>query len=272
MTGGLTAPVPAGTRRFDRQGRGFDRRAGLPPGVGREVARAILALIPEPGPVLEVGAGTGEIGADLVSLAGRYVGIDVSPAMLVVFQAKAGDPATAPVPLVQADANRAWPVRSRSVAAVFASRVAHLLDTAHLLAEVPRVSRRGGVLVVGRVVSDADSVRARLRRRRRELLQERGIIIDDGAERTRDTLAAFAARGARLLEPRTVSTWTRSTSPDQVLAGWAEVGAVGGVEVDPATHAAVLEELRAWAAREVRNPARPAPCSMAYTLAAVVLP
>ena len=39
--------------------------------------------------VVELGAGTGEIGAHLARLPLRYVGLDSSPAMLDVFRAKA---------------------------------------------------------------------------------------------------------------------------------------------------------------------------------------
>ncbi|HEX5499752.1 MAG TPA: hypothetical protein VFX03_11010, partial [Thermomicrobiales bacterium] len=61
---------------FDEQALLYDARAGLPPAAGAAVARAVLAAA-DAGPadlVVEIGAGTGEIGADLARLAGRYVG------------------------------------------------------------------------------------------------------------------------------------------------------------------------------------------------------
>ncbi len=62
--------------RFDLQADRFDRRAGLPADAVGAVAEALLALAsPAPGEiVLELGAGTGEIGAVLAARGRRYIG------------------------------------------------------------------------------------------------------------------------------------------------------------------------------------------------------
>ncbi len=69
----------------------YDARVGLPESVGAAVAAEIMACaeLQTGDLVLELGAGTGEIGVHLARLPVRYVGLDSSPAMLDVFRAKA---------------------------------------------------------------------------------------------------------------------------------------------------------------------------------------
>src|SRR5947209_5451722 len=65
--------------RFDAQARSFDARAGLPADAARAVARAVLDLAAL-GPddlLVELGAGTGQIGRELAESV-RYVGVDRS--------------------------------------------------------------------------------------------------------------------------------------------------------------------------------------------------
>src|SRR5437763_14663503 len=75
--------------RFDAQAPGFDRRAGLPADAARAVARAVLEIA-APGPddlLVELGAGTGEIGQHLIESV-RYLGIERSRAMLELLRGK----------------------------------------------------------------------------------------------------------------------------------------------------------------------------------------
>src|SRR5687767_8563480 len=103
--------MTAHSDRFAEQGLLFDARAGLDPAVGDRVARSVAAHTagsPED-LIVEIGAGTGEIGRDFAALPLTYVGIDLSRPMLTVFQEKVGG---MPVPaLIQADGNCPWPVR-----------------------------------------------------------------------------------------------------------------------------------------------------------------
>jgi hypothetical protein len=75
--------------RFDAQAPGFDRRAGLPADAAISVARAVLDIAAA-GPeelLVELGAGTGEIGQHLIGPM-CYVGIDRSARMLKLFRQK----------------------------------------------------------------------------------------------------------------------------------------------------------------------------------------
>jgi tRNA G46 methylase TrmB len=66
--------------RFDAQSQRFDQRAGIPPPATALIAGALRGLCRfEPRDLLvEIGAGTGEIGCDLARQHGRYLGIDVA--------------------------------------------------------------------------------------------------------------------------------------------------------------------------------------------------
>jgi ubiquinone/menaquinone biosynthesis C-methylase UbiE len=239
--------------RFDGQAFDFDRRAGVGADVGRAVARAVLDLVPAAAEdvVVEIGAGTGEIGRHLGPVA-RYVGVDSARSMLEVFRSKLPDePWSRRVGLLHCDAERPWPVRDGIVAAVLASRVAHLLHPGHVTAEVRRVCRPGGVFVVGRVQRDPASPKSRLRRRREALLRDRGLAPRGGAHVTDGLLARLVASGATRLGGRTVASWISATSPDQVLAAWEAMTTMGGIELPEPVRAAILEELRDWARREL---------------------
>ena len=128
--------VNRATRTFDEQAESFDQRAGLPAGVADSIVREFL-LLAQVGPgdvVLEVGAGTGQIGMALCQHPLHYVGFDVSVAMLDLFRRRCSGN-TRPVSLIEADGNSPWPAGDGSVRAVFSSRTVHLLDAGHVVVE-----------------------------------------------------------------------------------------------------------------------------------------
>ena len=99
----MTDPASTPAVSFDGQAADFDLRAGLPPGIARQVAAAVAELVPAAssapanrGVVLDLGAGTGQIGEHLAGMCGargggRYLGIDLSGPMLAVFRRKLTD-------------------------------------------------------------------------------------------------------------------------------------------------------------------------------------
>jgi SAM-dependent methyltransferase len=238
--------------RFDAQAASFERRAGLPADAASAVAWAVLEIAAA-GPddlLVELGVGTGEIGQHLIESI-RYVGIDRSKVMLELFRQKLGGADEAMVRLSRADANRPWPVGDNSAAVVFASRVGHLLDAEHLLAELQRVCRSGGYFLVGRVIRDPDGLKSKLRRQRRLLLRQRGAVPRDAKQATERALGELVSRGAVRVEARSVTTWTATASAREILDGWGVVGAMAGKQLDAATRARVLTEVESWAAHEL---------------------
>ena len=76
---------------FDDQAQDFDRRAGLPPEACRSVAEAVAGMADGlVGPLLDLGAGTGEIGLQLALQSRPYVALDLSVPMLASFRRKLG--------------------------------------------------------------------------------------------------------------------------------------------------------------------------------------
>ncbi len=259
--------------RFDGQAAGFDGRAGLPADAARAVARAVLEIA-APGPdgiLLELGAGTGEVGQRFVESI-RYVGVDRSGAMLELFTAKLVSADDARVRLSCTDANGQWPVSDGSVDVVFASRVAHLLDAERLVAQLQRVCRPGGYFLTGRVIRDPQGVRSRLRRQRGLLLRQLGMAPRDAEETTERAFRELAARGAVRVQARSVITWTASASPRELLDEWAMMAAMGGKQVSAATRARVLTEVESWAAHELGDLGEVASWEERYVLEGVRMP
>jgi SAM-dependent methyltransferase len=119
--------------RYDET-RGGERR-------GEDYAAAVDGLLTRPGPVLELGVGTGVVGLGLVRRGRQVVRVDVSPAMLARARGRLG-----PV-VVQADAC-ALPLGTGSFHQALAVWMVHAVTDPHLLfAEAARVLAPAGRLV-----------------------------------------------------------------------------------------------------------------------------
>jgi SAM-dependent methyltransferase len=139
MTETLTGRDVAAARRYDAW---FDGRWGR--FAWRVESAAVLrALGPVDGrSVVEVGCGTGRLAARLAAHGGRVVGVDADPAMLAVAAT------CIPGRLLCADAGR-LPLPDAAVdAAVAVATLEFTADPALVLAEMARVTRPGGWLVV----------------------------------------------------------------------------------------------------------------------------
>jgi SAM-dependent methyltransferase len=249
---------------FDLQADVFERRAGLPDGACGEIARAIieLAQLAEGDLLVEVGPGTGQIGAELAALAPRYLGLDASARMLERFRDKLGEPKRG-VELCVADAQDRWPVEDGSAGCVFGSRSLHLLTATHVAREAARVaSPSGGVLLVGRVEREAGSIREAMRKKLRELLGPGAFR--SGRTHTPDLLAECERLGAQRLPPLVAARWHVPQSVANVLTGWSQNPDLGKAGLRPAERDAVLEQLRVWAAAELGE--RSDACTETYIL------
>jgi len=266
-----------GARRFDAQAGSFDRRAGLPAAAVGEIAAAMLATV-EPiadGVLLEVGAGTGEIGAALASAGSMaYLGVDLSLGMLARFgsRLRALPSETARLAIAQADADRPWPLGARA-RIVFISRALHLLDLERVAAEtVACCHPRGCSVVVGRVRRDPDGVRGMLRRQMRSLLADRGITGKSGEQAQGRLLAALSPYGGKQRAPRTVANWTAEVQPAEVIAAWREKPGLAGESLQPQLQVEVLDRLEDWARAQLGDLTAPRSAVETYELAIVDLP
>jgi ubiquinone/menaquinone biosynthesis C-methylase UbiE len=256
---------------FDEQATRYDARVGLPESAATAVAAGIKAFagLQAEDLVLELGAGTGEIGMHLVHLPVRYLGIDNSAEMLRLFRDKLGEQ---PASLLLADASQVWPLDDHAASVVFASRVIHLLDAKHVASETLRVCRPGGWLMLGRVLRDGDGVKERLRRRRLELLQQAGVGPLRGREGARRVIEHCLSAGAESMERRVVAEWSGAISPAEVIAGWTSLSRMGSVAVDPVSRQEILAELQDWARAELGDLDQPETYRERYAIECVRLP
>jgi len=209
-----------------------------------------MVLLAQLGPgdtLLEIGAGTGQIGLALCQLPLRYVGFDASVAMLAVFERRRWESGR-PTLLIHADGNNRWPANDGSVKTVFSSRAIHVLAVEHEVEEVFRVAAPNwATLLLGRVQREKESLRARLRQEMRERLRQLGYASPEGRQKEREILDACVRRGAAPFEQRFMATWPVQHSAAQVLASWREKSRLAGLDIPGDVKENVLSQLTVWA-------------------------
>jgi len=132
--------------RFDTAADHYDRtRAISDEAMGRTIS-LLTSELRDRGRVLEVGVGTGLLALRLHEAGIPVFGLDLSAPMLAKLVEKAGG--VRPFPLVLADATT-MPFADRAFGAAYLRWVLHLIpDWRGALAEMARVVRPGGVLLV----------------------------------------------------------------------------------------------------------------------------
>jgi SAM-dependent methyltransferase len=262
-----------GEPAFDEQAETFGERAGLPATARGAVARAVAEL-GRVGPrrgVLDIGAGTGEIGLELSALGAPYVGIDSSGRMLDVFRARAAERGLSPS-LVVADARDPWPVEPGSTAVVFGSRSLHWLQADAVAEQAFRVAAPGGaVLLIGRVVRDPESPRERVRRAMRAALRDAGFEGRSGGRSAGELISACTRLGAVAVPARTVATWTVLRAPGEALSDWSRKSGLAGLSLPEDVKVAVLERARRWTSDTFGNIDAPLESEEHFTLEGAVL-
>lgn len=183
-----------GSVSFDRAAEYYDRTRSNPDHVQRRLTRVLADELQQRQPVLEIGVGTGRIALPLHDAGIRLIGADLSRPMMDRLVAKAEG--SSPIPLVQADATR-LPFADGAFGAVQAAHVLHLIpDWRAALAELVRVVRPGGVVLIdqglGRTRQWWDAIHDRFRR---ELGVQRRFT---GIEGPAEIDAAMDALGASL--------------------------------------------------------------------------
>jgi len=252
---------------FDDQAGGFDARAGLSPQISAQIAEAVLQYgdCREQDQVVEIGAGTGEIGQYLCRPGLRYIGIDNSEPMLAEFRLRLQDSARAH--LVCADANAPWPVEEASTRLIFGSRVFHLLESDHVLNEMQRAGLAAGVtLVIGRVKRPKESPKAMMREKMRSLLAEYGQVPRQTEQRRRLLLERAAERGGSVLGQIEAASWQAEHRPIQSIVGWEGKDSMGGIVPPAAVKKKILAQLREWGSQAFGDLEAPVRTQESYLL------
>lgn len=138
------------SRSFERIADSYDETRGGEER-GRRFARELAELLDPPGPVLELGVGTGVVALGLQGLGFRMLGMDLSLAMLERARQRIG-------PRVAAGDLRRLPIATGAVTQALCVWVLHVVgDVPAALAEIARILRPGGrFLVVPGVAGDPD--------------------------------------------------------------------------------------------------------------------
>lgn len=152
---------PSKSVSFDRAAGFYDAtRRHSPHVAAAQTGQLREALRDVDGPTLEIGVGTGRVALPLVAAGQRLVGVDISAAMLAALRAKS----PGALPLVRADATR-LPFPDASFGSAIAAHVLHLVsDWRVVVAELCRVVRPEGVLLVTRGTSPG-GLQAEIQRR-----------------------------------------------------------------------------------------------------------
>lgn len=238
---------------FDSQAPSYDLRAQLPESACREIARRVLAIAQtKPGDlVVEVGAGTGQIGQWFLTEPVRYLGFDLSASMLEQFRQRlASETRESDRILLVADANEQWPVQEASTRVIFSSRAIHLLKLNRLIDESFRAARTdGATLIVGRVKRPKDSLQIQMKKEMQRLLRQRNFQPREGEQTLQKLVELCCQRGAKAIEPVVVSKWTVSRTPGEAIARWDGKEGLGGNDPPASIKKEILKELTNWAKR-----------------------
>jgi ubiquinone/menaquinone biosynthesis C-methylase UbiE len=258
---------------FDDQATVFEQRAGLPAQFCRDIATSVIEIgqVRQGDLIVEIGPGTGQI-AQWLQQNSAYIGFDLSNGMLRESQRRLGHNAGSRA-LIQADANRNWPLANGSARVIFSSRALHLLDHEHVAREVFRIaSEDGAALVLGRVKRDRDSVRARMAREMIERLHQHGFEGRRGEKETQKLIESCCRRGAEDLGVTNIARWRVSTSPRQSVDSWRCLTGLAGIKVPARSRDEVLNEMEAWAEKEFGGLDREFESEETYVLRSLRIP
>lgn len=255
-------------RLFDSQATTYDQRAGLPEQTCREVVQGVLALAEvQPGDlVVEVGAGTGQIGQWLAHESVRYVGFDLSPSMAHRFRRRVACWGATRTLLV-ADGNHGWPIKDASARVIFSSRALHLLPLHHVVTESLRVALpEGALLIVGRVQRASPSLQTQMKQQLHSLLRQHGLQAREGEQHQQQLLVCLCQRGAKAIAPRVAARWRVASTLGEAIATWRNKPGLGGLDLAPRLKEAVLMALAAWAEETFGDLDRQVESEAAYVL------
>ena len=233
---------------FDDQAKTFETRTGLSEITCQatvKIALEIAAIKPD-SLVVEVGAGTGQIGQWFADESVKYLGFDLSEPMLQQFHQHL-DKERENFTLLQGDANQTWPVKTATASLIFSSRTLHLLDLEHVVRESLRIAKPGAVVLVGSVQRQKSSVKNQMREQMQTLLAQETLQGRRKNKLLRQLIELFTQNGAQVIEPVVASRWKVASTPKQSLESWRGKANLAGIELDEVIKKNVLAQLEIWA-------------------------
>ncbi|MFN2287765.1 MAG: class I SAM-dependent methyltransferase [Chromatocurvus sp.] len=203
--------------RFDDRVAGqYDALRGHPSEISSRIGEAIIGLAGSGASILEVGVGTGRIALPSVWAGGNVVGVDLSAEMLAALAGRE----IAGLSLVRGDITR-LPFRDSAFDAAVCVHVLHLVDSRTVLADLLRLVRPGGVIILGRDWVDPASFAGALRNEFRQAVVDLAESIDFpvGARGLVQQVVELGGEAVDNGTEQTAVEWESALSPRQVLDG-----------------------------------------------------
>ena len=237
---------------FDRAADIYDQTRGFPPGVGDQVAAALIefADLKPAHHILDLGIGTGRIAKPLAAALGpdhHLTGLDLSRKMMAHLTGTLPPGVKRPA-LVEADA--LWlPFPTGLFRAILVVHILHLLrEWEAVIAEVNRVRARTGVILAGWNDHPPDSSGERINRKFREIAAARGIPMErQGLSEARQLLNHLP--NARAQET-VAAEWVIPRAPRLALQSIAERHYSSSWHIPDDLFPALLADLETWAGQE----------------------
>lgn len=234
---------------FDDQAKTFETRTGLSESTCQAIVKTVLDLaeIKTNAQVVEVGAGTGQIGRWFATEPVQYLGFDLSQAMLEQFRQRL-DNQRENINLLPGDANQHWPVADGTANLIFSSRTLHLLNLEHVVNESLRIAQpKGAVIIMGSVQRDHKGVKNQMRKQMQTFLAEKSLRGRQKNKLIGQLIELFTEGGAKVIEPVVASRWQVVSTPRQSLESWRGKANLAGIELDDGIKQNVLDQLEVWA-------------------------
>lgn len=230
---------------YDNQASIYDSRVGLPSEIPLQISGYLggLSVLKNSISILEIGCGTGQIGAVLNETFDQYTGFDSSSSMLDVFKKRlsgAGDSSS----FLHADGDKSWPAKDDTTHVIFSSRAMHLLEPDHVLEEIKRVSNtQESFVVLGKVKRDSNHPKAIMRRIMRQILKKEGYIGRSGEKYREELFEGLVGLGAVQLPVFTTSNWTTHYKPISSIASWKDKEGLAGLTLKNPFKSKVLSQV-----------------------------
>jgi ubiquinone/menaquinone biosynthesis C-methylase UbiE len=260
--------------QFDEQANSYDKRTGLGNQTAQKIATSVNHLIqPYPnGMLLEIGAGTGEIGFFLQNLSLPYAGMDLSKSMLDIYRQRFQKPEKAPE-LIQTDGNSPWPFPKNSVSVFFSSRAMHQLDHQHVLNQLKYLSStNASLLILGNVKRKTNASKDIMRKEMHKILNDAGLKEKSGQSNRRILFEAIEQQGGERLPTIIASRWKVSHAPIESIRSWNKVDGIAGQEINTRLKSEILESLTDKANTLFTDINTPLETEETYELNAIKLP
>ncbi len=234
---------------FDEQAKTFETRTGLSGATCQAIVKTALdlAMVKTGDRVVEVGAGTGQIGQWFAPESVSYLGFDLSELMLSEFRQHLDHPRDN-FQIVQGDANQHWPVADGTANLIFSSRTLHLLNLEQVVRESWRIAKpERAIVLMGSVQRQKNSVKNQMRDQMQSLLAQNTLQGRKKNQLIRQLIQLFVQRGAQVIEPVVASRWQVANTPRQSLESWRGKANLAGIELAEGIKQDVLDRLQIWA-------------------------